>query len=201
MTSKPGMMKVDVTQRVLDDHKEIKGCYDKIKALPDREAQPWFHQLMWTIARHSAAEEIVVYPMLEKTGPIGLELADKSRNDHQGVKEMLCALDGVEITPVSRVKIDQMMTDLLEHIQMEEDVGGDLDQLRKGISVEELMKAGSSYERTKMLVPTRAHPNAPDKPPFETVVGLLTAPLDKLKDVFRSFPDEQEVQRAAAAAH
>lgn len=193
-------MDVDVTQCVIDDHKEIKGCYEKLKALPDKEAQKWFHQLMWTIARHSAAEELVVYPMLEKAGPIGKELADKSRDDHLRVKEALCELDGTEISPVIRGKIDRMMTELLEHIQMEEDVGGDLDQLRKSVSIQDLVKAGSSFERTKMFVPTRAHPNAPDKPPFETVVGLMTAPLDKLKDVFRTFPDKEEVKQAAASA-
>ncbi|KAK4074669.1 hypothetical protein Purlil1_12888 [Purpureocillium lilacinum] len=35
-----------------------------------------------------------------------------------------------------------------------------------------------------MFAPTRSHPRAPDKPPFETVVGLMTAPLDKVRDIF-----------------
>ena len=39
-----------------------------------------------------------------------------------------------------------------------------------------------------------AHPGAPDKPPFETIVGLLTAPLDKLKDMVDSFPSPEEVK-------
>jgi len=37
---------------------------------------------------------------------------------------------------------------------------------------------------------TRSHPSAPDKPPFETVLGLMTAPLDKLGDMLRKFPKE-----------
>ena len=57
------------------------------------------------------------------------------------------------------------------HIKLEESAGGDLDQLRKAIPREELISQGNSFERTKMLVPTHAHPSAPDKPPFETVVG------------------------------
>jgi len=189
--------KMDVTQRVIDDHGDIKAAYDKIKALPDSEAQKWFHQLLWTIARHSAGEELVVYPLLEKTGPTGQALADKSREDHQKTKEALSELDGKDISPAVRQKIDKMMTELLEHIAMEEEPGGDLDQLRKGISSADLVEAGGSFERTKQFVPTRAHPGAPDKPPFETVVGLMTAPLDKLKDMFRSFPDAEEVKQAS----
>lgn len=34
----------------------------------------------------------------------------------------------------------------------------------------------------------RSHPSAPDKPPFETVVGLMTAPVDKLINLFNKFP-------------
>jgi hypothetical protein len=36
---------------------------------------------------------------------------------------------------------------------------------------------------------SRAHPNAPNKPPFETVAGLMAAPLDKLRDLFEKFPE------------
>jgi hypothetical protein len=48
----------------------------------------------------------------------------------------------------------------------------------------------TTCNRTKKFVPTHSHPNAPDKPPFETVVGLMTAPLDKLQDVFKKFPKD-----------
>jgi hypothetical protein len=37
----------------------------------------------------------------------------------------------------------------------------------------------------------RAHPNAPNKPPFETVAGLMAAPLDKLRDLFEKFPQNK----------
>lgn len=82
------------------------------------------------------------------------------------------------------------MSNLKAHIAEEEN--GDLPALEAG-----LKKAGASgaseslaksFERTKMFVPTRSHPSAPDKPPFETVVGLLAAPIDKLADIFRRFP-------------
>lgn len=49
-----------------------------------------------------------------------------------------------------------------------------------------------SFERTKMFTPTRSRPSAPNKPPFETVVGLMTAPVDKLRDLlFTKFPEKK----------
>ena len=81
--------------------------------------------------------------------------------------------------------LDQLMNELTKHMkdeentdlpQLEKELGGDLDSLAK------------SFGRTKMFVPTRSHPSAPDKPPFQTAVGLMAAPPDKLQDLFRSFP-------------
>jgi hypothetical protein len=41
-------------------------------------------------------------------------------------------------------------------------------------------------------VPSRSHPSAPDDGgPFETVAGLMAAPLDRLGDLFRKFPKKE----------
>lgn len=82
----------------------------------------------------------------------------------------------------------------------------DIPKLEKTLSRDESAALARLFERTKMFVPTRfvrfaldlggsnfvssrAHPNAPDKPPFDSVVGLMTAPLDKLRDLFDKFPE------------
>lgn len=80
------------------------------------------------------------------------------------------------------------MTDLDKHIREEEDE--DLPALEKAFPPGESERIARSFSRTKMFVPTRSHPAAPDRPPFETVAGLLAAPLDKLRDMMRKFPDE-----------
>jgi hypothetical protein len=43
--------------------------------------------------------------------------------------------------------------------------------------------------RTKAFVPSRSHSSAPNKPPL-TVAGLTAAPMDRLADMFRKFPDD-----------
>lgn len=42
----------------------------------------------------------------------------------------------------------------------------------------------------------RSHPSAPNKPPYETLAGFLALPIDKLKDLFTSFPSEEEMAEA-----
>jgi hypothetical protein len=78
-------------------------------------------------------------------------------------------------------------------------------------------EAAAQFSQTKKFVPTRAHPSAPNKPPYETLVGFMAMPvrarlsssheavfaidvltgiigctqIDKLKDMFAKFPTEE----------
>lgn len=77
------------------------------------------------------------------------------------------------------------MGDLKQHIHEEEP--SDLPKLEAALSEEEIRDLSKSLGRTKMFVLSRAHPSAP-WPPFETAVGLMTAPIDHLTDLFRQWP-------------
>lgn len=79
-----------------------------------------------------------------------------------------------------------LMKDLSQHIKEEE--RDDLPKLENALATEESERLATSFSRTKIFVPSRSHPTAPDKPPFETVVGLMTAPIDHLSDLFRTWP-------------
>jgi hypothetical protein len=84
--------------------------------------------------------------------------------------------------------LDALWTNLSAHIKEEEDY--DLPELERALDPRDSANLTKSFARTKWFVPTRSHPLAPDKPPFETVVGLLAAPIDHIRDLFRKFPPE-----------
>lgn len=85
--------------------------------------------------------------------------------------------------------IKSLMDTLSQHIKEEE--SNDMPKLDSALPSKGDSEALSkSFGRTKAFVPSHAHPSAPDKPPFETAVGLLTAPIDHVADVFRRFPDQ-----------
>lgn len=75
---------------------------------------------------------------------------------------------------------------LKQHMEQEEHK--DLVALEDRMSAAESEEMARSFERTKMFTPTHSHPGAPDRPPFETVAGLMAAPLDRIRDLFRKFP-------------
>jgi len=79
------------------------------------------------------------------------------------------------------------LTDSLDmHIASEE--GEDLPALDGAISEGDSETLSNSFDRYKVIVPSRSHPSAPDRPPWETAVGLMTAPLDHIGDFMRKFP-------------
>jgi hypothetical protein len=68
------------------------------------------------------------------------------------------------------------------HVKEEEGPGGILDQLRKHAPREQLLRMAKLTRQAKQAAPTRPHPNAPDTPPGNIVVGAVTGMIDKARD-------------------
>jgi hypothetical protein len=87
-------------------------------------------------------------------------------------------------------KLKELWAPLSEHMKEEEQK--DLPALEEKVALikGESESMAKSFGRTKAFVPSRSHPSAGEHPPFETVMGLLTAPIDHVADLFRKFPDQ-----------
>jgi len=180
-----------VSSAIIQDHNELKEYHQKFSsASTEDEKTRWANQFRWELARHSIAEELLIYPELERLfGSEGKGLADHDREEHQEAKNMLYELQQMKVTDAQfQPKFDTLMEALEEHMQHEEET--DLVKLEAKLNPEESNQLLKSFQRTKKFVPTHSHPSAPDQPPFETVAGLLAAPIDKLKDMFSKFPKD-----------
>ncbi|KAK1830461.1 hemerythrin HHE cation binding domain-containing protein [Podospora conica] len=183
-----------ITDTIKRDHRELESHYNNIMCTPDSDpdtAARWQNQFVWSLARHSIAEELVVYPAFEKHIPSGAgkAMADKDRAEHQNVKELLYKFQSLSpSSPEFKPTLERLWRVLSQHIAEEEKE--DLPALEKCIDADSGEALAKSFGRTKHFVPTRSHPSAPDKPPYETAVGMMATPMDKLMDMFKKFPDE-----------
>lgn len=82
------------------------------------------------------------------------------------------------------------MEDLESHMKREEEE--DLVLLERALSKEDSQALVASLHKMKKFLPSRSHPLAPSKPPFENAVGLLTTPVDMVADLFRKWPHARE---------
>ena len=64
---------------------------------------------------------------------------------------------------------------------------------------EESKSLANYFEKTKLIVPTRSHPSAPNKPYFENLAAMLAAPMDKFMDLLRAFPEEGKLGDVSAS--
>ncbi|KAK2731572.1 hypothetical protein FQN55_004645 [Onygenales sp. PD_40] len=177
-----------ISDSVKKDHRELETFHNQIiNADNDITKTRFQNQFVWELARHSIGEELLLYPEFEKHLADGKERADKDRKQHQKAKEQLAEFQSMKPTdPEFLPTVNSLMSNLHKHMQEEE--ADDLPALESAISSQDSEKLSESFKRTKMFVPTRSHPSAPDKPPFETAIGLMTAPIDKIGDMFRKFP-------------
>jgi hemerythrin superfamily protein len=86
-----------ITDALLKDHREIEQYYNEVINNPnDHDHQERFgNQFTWELARHSVAEELIVYPAFEKyLGSRGKEMAESDRKQHHEVSTRSLHLTG-----------------------------------------------------------------------------------------------------------
>lgn len=183
-----------ISDAIIKDHRELEQYYNEVvNNVNNYDHQQRFgNQFIWELARHSVGEELVVYPAFEKhMGSKGHEMAEHDRREHHKVKELLKQFQTLKSEDPNYVPRIKEIWSLLEH-HIKDEEGSDLpaleDALKSASGESESM--AKSFGRTKAFVPSRSHPSAGEHPPFETVMGLLTAPIDHLADMFRKFPDK-----------
>ncbi|KAI0854155.1 hypothetical protein F5Y00DRAFT_256653 [Daldinia vernicosa] len=183
-----------ISQIIQQDHRELEDYYNRIVSSKDHDEQERFQNaFIWELARHAISEELVVYPVFERVIPNGAQIADKDREEHQKVKEQLYEFQKLKPKDQSFLPtLEALYKDLKQHFKEEEE--HDLVKLEEAIWLAHSRELCEKFEKTKMFTPTRSHPSIPNKPPFETAVGLMTAPIDKLRDLFAKFPDEKSAK-------
>lgn len=82
-----------VSEPIIHDHRELEQQYNNILSAKNAdEKERWQNQFTWELARHSIAEEIVVYPLLEKYVTSGEYMAQKDRDQHNKVRSIYLSL-------------------------------------------------------------------------------------------------------------
>ena len=75
-----------LTEAVRRDHLALDGFYHQITQASDTGAQGRFRNIFtWELSRHSAGEELVLFPAFEKHLGNGRSLAGRDKHEHQVV--------------------------------------------------------------------------------------------------------------------
>jgi len=186
-----------ISDAIIKDHRELEQYSSEVFNSSDHDHQQRFgNQFVWELARHSIAEELIVYPAFEHhLGQKGHEMAEEDRKEHHRIKEMLKDFQNTSASSPDYVpKLKEIWKVLGDHIKEEEEHDlPTLESALKSAASGESENMAKKFDLTKKFVPTRSHPSAGENPYFESAMGMLAAPIDRIADMFRKFPENSAV--------
>lgn len=173
---------MDVVDILTTDHQDMVNLIGEIKRSPDAvQRRDLTDMLIAEVMRHSVAEEMHVYPVMEKQLPNGEEEVEHDKQEHDEIVQVMKQLeDGDAAAPDFLDKINELEQKLRHHADDEE--SDQFPKLRSHIPGDELVEMGRRVENAKQLAPTRPHPSAPHSELFHKSVGAGVGMIDRLRD-------------------
>src|SRR5918998_1499856 len=171
----------DVIEVLEHDHREVEEMFAELESLRGASTEEAMtrrklvtEQVTIELVRHSVAEEVLVYPEVDKK--VSAEEADHARQEHAEAEETLQRLEKLDADdPTFDDELATLMAEIRHHIEDEE--GEMFAHMRQVIDADELRKLGARVEAFKKVAPTRPHPNVPNKPLPRIAAGGGPAPF------------------------
>ncbi|WP_326599543.1 hemerythrin domain-containing protein [Streptomyces sp. NBC_01803] len=174
----------DIVRELVADHQEVEDIFQEIERLPTGEKRRKLlaDQVTIELVRHSIAEETHLYPAVREHLTDGDRVADREIEDHTAAERIMKELERHDAgDPEFDRLMDKLMSEIRSHMQDEED--NLFPALRICCSEEELERLGDQVRHAKRTAPTRPHPAAPDKPPFNRLLARGTGLVDRARDL------------------
>jgi hypothetical protein len=177
----------DVIEILEHDHREVEEMFAELESLRGASTdeaksrrKEVTEQVTIELVRHSVAEEILVYPKVEKQ--VSAEEVEHARKEHAEAEETLQRLERLDADdPAFDDELETLMGEIRHHIEDEE--GEMFAHMREVIDPEELRSLGARVEAFKKVAPTRPHPNVPHEALPRAAAGPAASLLDRMRDL------------------
>jgi hemerythrin superfamily protein len=177
----------DVIEVLEHDHREVEQMFAELESLrgatseEDRARRKQVtEQVTIELVRHSVAEEVLVYPKVEKQ--VSAEEVEHAREEHAEAEKTLQKLEKLDADdPAFDDELATLMAEIRHHIEDEE--GEMFAHMRQVIDADELRKLGARVEAFKKVAPTRPHPNVPNTPLPRLAAGPAASLFDRMRDL------------------
>ena len=172
----------DVVDELTADHREATALLDEILRTTDPQAaRDMADTVITELVRHSVAEEMYVYPVIEETFPDGKKVVEHDIEEHKELERTMKELEGIDAADARFTDlVSELRRQLHHHATDEEDE--QFPRLRTYVSREKLVQMREQVDRAKKLAPTRPHPGSPNNEVFHKLVGPGVGLMDRVRD-------------------
>ena len=172
----------DVVDILTGDHQDMLELIGRIRGAPSEEQRrDLADTLIAEVMRHSVAEEMYVYPAVEKHVPNGAEEVEHDKKEHDEIVQVMKRLEDVDASQPAFLELVRELEEQLRH-HVDDEETEQFPKLRASIPGEDLVELGRKVEKAKKLAPTRPHPHAPHSELFHKSVGAGVGMVDRLRD-------------------
>ncbi|BDB62296.1 MULTISPECIES: hemerythrin domain-containing protein [unclassified Rhodococcus (in: high G+C Gram-positive bacteria)] len=178
----PNSGDTDVVTILTEDHREMLELLGRAETTLDaEERRDLTDSAIAEVMRHSVAEEMFVYPEMEKHLPGGTEAVEHDKKEHDEIVQVMKQLEGADASSAEFTTLVKKLQDLLRH-HADDEESEQFPELRAHLGQETLVEVGTKVQAAKKLAPTRPHPSAPHSELFHKTVGPGVGMVDRLRD-------------------
>ncbi|MDI3331619.1 MAG: hemerythrin domain-containing protein [Micrococcus sp.] len=172
----------DAVDILTADHRAMLELLGEIEGAADAEQRrDLADTVIAEVMRHAVAEEMFVYPAIEKHLPNGAEEVEHDKKEHDDLVQVMKRMEDVDASGAQFMDLVREMERQLRH-HIEDEEAEQFPKLRTHIPSDELVTMGQKVENAKKLAPTRPHPHAPHSELFHKTIGAGVGMVDRLRD-------------------
>ncbi|MDQ3973474.1 MAG: hemerythrin domain-containing protein [Actinomycetota bacterium] len=174
----------DIIAILQNDHNEVRNLLARFdQTAPDRRSD-LFRELVSELARHETAEEIIVYPTLRDVAPQGDQIAEARLAEEGQAEQLMAAMEDMDPASTEFVASFRRLRDEVELHASNEELEV-FPRLQQQCDAEQRRTLGDRFTTAKGMAPTHPHPEAPDTPPGNILLGPVAAVYDRARDAAR----------------
>ena len=172
----------DVVDILTTDHREMTDLIGQIERTNDPgERRELADTLIAEVMRHAVAEEMYVYPVMEKELANGTDEVEHDKQEHDEIVQVMKQLEDADASDPAFMELIRNLKEKLDH-HADDEESDQFPKLRAHIAADDLVDMGNNIEKAKKLAPTRPHPSAPHSELFHKTVGAGVGMVDRLRD-------------------
>ena len=192
-----------IISELTSDHRNVEALFGQFEQADasDHEALARLRDLILEhLAIHAEIEEQTLYPALREASADDAEAHDdvlEALEEHHAVKAMLAELE--RMSPAHerfRAKMQVVIENVRHHVEEEEGDDGLFEAARKQLKQPALEEMAERAVQLRTAGPTRAHPLLPDQPPFNILLGVPVAVIDRTVSTIRKVVERSLLRKA-----
>ncbi len=192
---------MNILSTLTTDHRNVDSLFAQFEQAEADDFETLGHLrnlILEHLAIHAEIEEQTLYPALREAAPESIDDVLEALEEHHAVKAVLAELERMPPTAERfRAKMQVVIENVRHHVEEEEGDDGLFAVARQELKQPQLEEMAERAEQIRKTGPTRPHPLSPDQPPWNVIIGVPVAVIDRTVTKVRKVVEQRLLGKAS----